>query len=113
MNPDIFKNSLNDNTLNAFSYKSPFRNLEANYNLKKTLNNAQYGPIMKLLPSTREMTLKYNGSLPFDHGNYNNMPEVHKFYNLNRYIPPSYRDYEIGDKHGVLYRVIQERDKNV
>ena len=47
MNFDFLKQNFTDNTLNEFTYRSPFRNME-NYNDFKTiLNNVQYGPIRK------------------------------------------------------------------
>ena len=38
------------------------------------------------------------------------MPETHKYYNLNRYITPSYRDYEIGNKKGPLTKLFEKRE---
>jgi len=105
-------NSLKNNTFNEFSYKSVFRNMDSYYDFKKILNNRKYGEVLKPKPK-EPLSLKYNGSLPFDHGNFNNEPETHKFFNLNRYIPPSYRDYEIGNKKGTLARVFERREKDI
>ena len=111
MNFDFLKQNFKDNTLNEFTYRSFFRNME-NYNDFKTIfNDVQYGPIRKEEPY-RPFELKYNEYLHFDHGNYNNMPETHKYYNLNRYIPPSCKDYEIGNKKGPLNRLFEKRDRN-
>lgn len=107
MNFDFLKQNFKDNTLNEFTYKSPFRNIESYNDFKTILNNGKYGPIRKEEPY-RPFELKYNGYLHFDHGNYNNIPETHKYYNLNRYITPSYRDYEIGNKKGPLTKLFEK-----
>jgi len=107
MNPDYINNSLIENTLNKFAYPSHADKFDSYLDFKKLRNNKMYGPIVKTYNLNKPLEVKYLGSLPYDHGKFNDREHYNTYYNKN-YIPPSSKLNKYPDV-GVLSSIFQNR----
>ena len=108
MNPDYIMHSLVDNTLNPFAFRTHAEKVEPYLELKKLNNNRKWDPIFKPYDLSKPLEAKYHGSIPYDHGHYNER-EHHNTYSNKNYIPPAYRINELYPNVGILSSVFKNR----
>jgi hypothetical protein len=65
-------------------------------------------PIFKPYDLNKPLEVKYHGSLPYDHGHYNEREHYNTYSNKN-YIPPAYRINELYPSVSVLANVMKNR----
>jgi len=85
MNPDYIKNSVADKTLNEFAFRPISLNKEPYFKLKDLNYHKKWEHVMKPNKIT-DLKPKYHGSLPFDHGHYNEFEHLNT-YSTHNYIP--------------------------
>ena len=112
MNPDFIQNSIITRELNPLSYRGFQNNSNVYYDLKTIQYHKKYDPVFE--PFNLSVPLEenkiYHYSLPFTHGNFNNMPQYNSYSSQTKFIPPSYRWYEIAPPNGVMYNVMKNRE---
>ena len=108
MNPDYIKHSLVDNTLNHFAFRTHAENVEPYLELKKLNNSKKWDQIFQPYNLDKHLEAKYLGSLPYDHGHYNDREHYNAYSNKN-YIPPAYRINELYPSVGILSSVFKNR----
>ena len=108
MNPDYIINSLNENTLNKFSYRPFAKNTESYLDFKTTNNAKKWDKVFKPYNLEQTIDAKYLGRLLYDHGAYNERGHYNTF-STHNYIPPAYRINELYPGIGVLSSVFKNR----
>ena len=110
MNPDYTYNSPADRTLNKFSYRPYPSNEESYFKLKSLNYNKKWNNIYKPNPIV-QVTPKYNYSLPFNHGHYNEFEHLNT-YSTQNYIPVTNRVNMLFPNVGTMTSVMKRR-KNI
>jgi hypothetical protein len=86
----------------------PIGTSEAYLNFK-TINHAtKYNTIFQPYNLNKDIEKIYLGSLPYDHGHYNDLEHYNTYSNKN-FIPPSYRVNELFPNVGVLSNIFKNR----
>jgi len=108
MNPGYIKNSVADKTLNEFSYRPISLNKEPYFDLKSLNYNKNWEHIVK--PNEiKQLIPKYNGSLPFDHGHYNEFEHLNTF-STHNYIPQTYPIHRLFPNVGTMASIMKRRN---
>ena len=108
MNPDYIKNSIVDNTLNPFAFRTYAEHVEPYLEFKTLNNSKKWYSIFKPYDLNKPLEVKYHGSLPYDHGHYNEREHYNTYSNKN-YIPPAYRINELYPSVSVIANVMKNR----
>ena len=85
----------------------PIGTSEAYLKFKEINHTTKYNAIIQLYDLNKPLEKKYLGSLPYDHGSYNDRDHYSIY--KHHYIPPSYRANEIFPNVGVLSSVLKNR----
>jgi hypothetical protein len=110
MNPDYTRNKVADNTLNKFSYRPYPLNEESYFKLKSLNYHKKWDNIYKPNPE-KEINKVYRGSLPFDHGMYNEgFPHLNTF-STHNYIPVTNPVNKLFPNVGVMASVMKRREQ--
>ena len=108
MNPDYINHRLTDNTLNKYAFKTCVP--KESYLQFKEINYPQkWDKIYKPYDLNKPLDQKYLGTLPYDHGYYNDREHYNTFSTGENFIPPSYRINEYPPASGVLASVFRNR----
>ena len=108
MNPDYIYNSVADKTLNKFSYR-PYPLNEEPYEKLKGLNyHKKWDNIYKPNP-IKDIKIKNNYSLPFNHGTYNEYFPHLNTYSTHNYIPVTHPVHRLYPNAGTMQSVMMKR----
>ena len=111
MNPDYIFNSVKDNTLNKFAFRPFASNIEPYEKLKSLNYKKKWDDIYK--PNEiKDLKKVYHGSLPFDHGMYNEgFPQLHT-YSTRNYIPVTNPVNKLFPNVGTMSSIMKRREEN-
>ena len=109
MNPDYIYNSPADRTLNKFAYRPYPLNEEPYFKLKSLNYNTKWDNIYKPNPIV-DVSPKYNYSLPFNHGMYNEYLPHLNTYSTHNYIPVTHPVHMLFPNVGTMSNVMKRRN---
>jgi hypothetical protein len=110
MNPDYISNSVADNTLNKFAFRPFAVNVEPYEKLKSLNYHKKWDNIFKPNP-TKDIKKVYHGSLPFDHGMYNEgFPHLNT-YSTHNYIPVTNPVNKLFPNVGTMSSIMKRREQ--
>jgi hypothetical protein len=111
MNPDYILNNVPDKDSRNFSYRSMAVNKEAYSELKSLNYHKKWDKIYKPEDLNKPLKKVYHGSLPYDHGMYNEgFPHLNT-YSTHNYIPVTHPVHKMFPSVGAMSSVMKNREK--
>ena len=110
MNPDYIKNSVATRQLNKFSYRPYPTNEESYFNLKDLNYHKKWDKVFKPNDLNKPLKKVYHGSLPFDHGMYNEGHPHLNTYSTHNYIPVTHPINKLYPNVGTMANIMKRRE---
>jgi hypothetical protein len=110
MNPDYILNNVVDKTHNNFSYRPIELNKESYYNLKSLNYHKKWDKVYKPNDLNKPLKKVYHGSLPFDHGMYNEGHPHLNTYSTHNYIPVTHPINKLYPNVGTMANIMKRRE---